>query len=31
VRQSVDALTKQGWSLPVYRDQILADAEKVNF
>jgi hypothetical protein len=31
VRQRVDELTKQGWSLPVYRDQILADAEKVTF
>jgi hypothetical protein len=31
VRARVDELTKQGWSLPVYRDQILADAEKVTF
>jgi hypothetical protein len=28
VERSVDALTKQGWSLPVYRDVILADAQK---
>jgi Alpha/beta hydrolase domain len=31
VRQRVDELTRQGWSLPIYRDQILADAEKVSF
>jgi hypothetical protein len=31
VRARVDELTKQGWSLPVYRNQILADAAKVNF
>jgi hypothetical protein len=31
VRQRVDELTRQGWSLPVYREQILADAAKVNF
>lgn len=31
VRQRVDELTRQGWSLPVYRDQILADADKVAF
>ena len=31
VRQRVDELTKQGWSLPVYKDQILADASKVMF
>jgi hypothetical protein len=27
----VDDMTRKGWSLPVYRDQIIADAEKVNF
>ncbi len=31
VRQRVDELTAQGWSLPLYRQQILADAAKVNF
>ena len=31
VRERVDELTRQGWSLPVYRNQILADAAKVNF
>ena len=31
VQQRVDELTKQGWSLPVYRAQILADAAKVDF
>jgi hypothetical protein len=31
VRARVDELTKQGWSLPVYRNQILADAAKVTF
>ena len=31
VRQRVDELTRQGWSLPAYRDLILADAEKVRF
>jgi hypothetical protein len=31
VRARVDELTRQGWSLPVYRDQILADATKVTF
>ena len=31
VRQRVDELTRQGWSLPVYRNQILADAAKVSF
>jgi hypothetical protein len=31
VRQRVDELTRQGWSLPLYRDQILADAARVNF
>jgi hypothetical protein len=27
----VDELTRQGWSLPVYRDVILADADAVRF
>jgi hypothetical protein len=31
VRQRLDELTRQGWSLPLYRDLILADAAKVNF
>ena len=31
VRQRVDELTRQGWSLPLYREQILADAAKVTF
>jgi hypothetical protein len=31
VRDRVDELTRQGWSLPVYRNQILADAAKVTF
>ena len=31
VRARVDELTRQGWSLPVYRNLILADAAKVNF
>jgi hypothetical protein len=31
VRERVDELTRQGWSLPVYRDRILADAAKVSF
>jgi hypothetical protein len=31
VRARVDELTRQGWSLPLYRDQILADAAKMNF
>jgi hypothetical protein len=31
VRASVDEGTRKGWSLPLYRDQILADAAKVNF
>jgi hypothetical protein len=31
VRAHVDDMTRKGWSLPVYRDQIIADAEKVNF
>ena len=31
VRQRVDELTRQGWSLPLYREQILGDAAKVSF
>jgi len=31
VRARVDELTRQGWSLPLYRNQILADAAKVDF
>ena len=31
VRQRVDELTRQGWSLPIYRARILADAEHVTF
>jgi hypothetical protein len=31
VRQRLDDLTRQGWSLPLFRDQILADAEAVTF
>ncbi len=31
VARSVDALTKQGWSLPAYREIILADAANVRF
>ena len=31
VTARVDELTKQGWSLPVYRDYILADAARVEF
>lgn len=31
VRASVDETTRKGWSLPLYKDQILADAAKVNF
>src|SRR5262245_17482369 len=31
VRKSLDELEKAGWSLPVYRDLILADAAKVTF
>ena len=31
VRQRVDELTRQGWSLPIYREQILADAALVSF
>ena len=31
VQKRVDELTAQGWSLPLYTQQILADAAKVNF
>jgi hypothetical protein len=31
VRQRLDELTRQGWSLPLYREQILADAAGVRF
>jgi len=31
VRQRVDELTREGWSLPIYRERILADAAKVDF
>jgi hypothetical protein len=31
VAKRLDELTKQGWSLPVYREVILADAAAVNF
>jgi hypothetical protein len=31
VARRVDELTRQGWSLPVYRNVILADAAKVSF
>jgi hypothetical protein len=31
VRERVDDLTRQGWSLPLYRGQILADAMAVDF
>jgi hypothetical protein len=31
VERSYDALTKQGWALPVYRDVVLADAAAVEF
>jgi hypothetical protein len=31
VATRLDELTKQGWSLPVYRDVILADAASVSF
>ena len=31
VRQRVDELTSEGWSLPLYREQILADAAGVDF
>ena len=31
VAQRVDELTRQGWSLPIYRDVILADAAAIEF
>jgi len=31
VKKSLDEQEKAGWSLPLYRDQILEDAAKVNF
>jgi len=31
VEASIDVLEKQGWSLPVYREMLLADARKVQF
>lgn len=31
VERSYDALTRQGWALPVYRDVVLADARAVEF
>ena len=31
VETSLDALERQGWSLPVYRDTILADLAKTQF
>jgi hypothetical protein len=31
VAQRLEELTRQGWSLPVYKEQILADAAKVSF
>ncbi|OFV91728.1 MAG: hypothetical protein A3G76_14500 [Acidobacteria bacterium RIFCSPLOWO2_12_FULL_65_11] len=31
VRQRLDELTRQGWSLPVYKDRILADAAQIDF
>ncbi len=31
VEQRLDELEKQGWSLPLYRDWVLADAKKVEF
>ena len=31
VHKNLDELEKAGWSLPVYRDLILADAAKVTF
>jgi hypothetical protein len=31
VKKSLDELEKAGWSLPLYRDQILEDAAKVTF
>ena len=31
VEQNIDALIREGWFLPVYRDVVLADVEKVDF
>ncbi len=31
VARDVEELTRQGWSLPVYKDVILSDAAKVEF
>ncbi len=31
VERSYDALAKQGWALPVYRDIVLADAQAAEF
>jgi hypothetical protein len=31
VEKRLNELEKQGWSLPVYREMILSDANKVNF
>ncbi len=31
VEQVMDALTRDGWFLPVHRDVVLADVEKVDF
>ena len=31
VAKSVEEMTRQGWSLPVYKDVILEDAAKVSF
>jgi hypothetical protein len=31
VEQNIDALVRDGWFLPVYRDVVLADVEKVEF
>ena len=31
VEQAMDALTRDGWFLAIYRDVVLADADKVEF
>jgi len=31
VEKRLNELEKQGWSLPVYHDMIMGDANKVNF
>ena len=31
LEQSIEDLLEAGWLLPVYRDVVLADAEKVEF